>query len=351
MSGQTWGSEPAERIDYGRQIVVQEAEELQRLAKSLGQEFAAATKSIFQCRGSVVVTGMGKAGLIGRKISATLASTGTRSQFLHPAEAVHGDLGQIHQDDVILALSKSGETDELTQLLSPLSDMRIPIIAITSQSNSSLGRAAAVTLELGKIDEACPLGLAPTTSTTAMLAVGDALALVASRVRGFQREDFHRFHPAGSLGWQLSRVETHMRPLEQCRVIDDSRTVREVFSELRKTGRRTGAIMLVTDGGELSGLFTDSDLAKMFESRRDSEFDDPITNVMTHSPISILAGSKMSDVVDILAGRRISELPVVDEQNKPVGLIDITDIVAFAVQDSGSDDTEPALYIHKKSAA
>lgn len=352
MTGQHWGSEPADRIAYGRQIILQEAEELQRLAEELNQEFATATDFLFGCRGSIVVTGMGKAGLVGRKISATLASTGTRSQFLHPAEAVHGDLGQMHHDDVLLALSKSGETEELTQLLSPLSELGIPIIAVTCQSDSTLGRAAAVTVELGKIEEVCPLGLAPTSSTMAMLAIGDALALVASRMRGFRREDFHRFHPAGSLGWQLSRVETHMRPLEQCRVINDTRTVREVFSQLRKTGRRTGAIMLVKDDGSLSGLFTDSDLAKMFESRRDREFDDPIRNVMTLDPISISAGTTMSDVVKILAGGQISELPVVDEQDQPVGIIDITDIIGFAVQDAGAEDASKTdVRLHIKPAA
>ena len=161
---------------------------------------------------------MGKAGLVGQKIMATLASTGTPSHCLHPAEAVHGDLGRVSRNDVMLILSQSGETEEIVRLLPSLAELGVPMVAITGQAASTLGRAAAVTIELGPLEEACSLGLAPSTSTTAMLAVGDALALVVSQMRRFSREDFARFHPAGSLGYKLSKVEHHMRPLEQCRV-------------------------------------------------------------------------------------------------------------------------------------
>jgi arabinose-5-phosphate isomerase len=277
----------------------------------------------------VIVSGMGKAGLIGQKIMATLASTGTPSHCLHPAEAVHGDLGRIHADDVALILSQSGETEEVLRLLSPLAELGVPIIAMTGRADSTLGRAARVVLELGPLEEACPLGLAPSSSTTAMLAVGDALALVTSRMRNFGREDFARFHPAGSLGQKLSKVEHHMRPLAQCRVARDHQTVREVLVHVGVPGRRTGATMLVDARGKLSGIFTDSDLARLFEQRRDQRLDGPIRDVMTAQPLTVTVGAMMVDAVAVMAGRKISELPVIDASGQPVGLIDITDVVGL----------------------
>ncbi|HUY32066.1 MAG TPA: KpsF/GutQ family sugar-phosphate isomerase [Pirellulales bacterium] len=320
---------PFEQIRHGREIIRQEAQALETLARTLGSDFARATAYLHSCRGSVVVMGMGKAGLIGQKISATLASTGTRSIFLHPAEAVHGDLGRLGDDDVLLALSQSGETEEVVRLLPTLAAMRLPIIAITTHAKSTLGRAARVTLELGTLREACPLGLAPSTSTTAMLALGDALALVTSRLLAFGRADFARVHPAGALGRQLRKVEEQMRPLEECRVACDEQNIREVFAELRRPGRRSGAILLVGPTGVLSGIFTDSDLARLFEARRDEALDRPIAEVMTSRPRTVLLGSMLMDAVEILAELKISELPVVNSSGAPVGLLDITDVVGM----------------------
>ena len=272
---------------------------------------------------------MGKAGLIGQKIMATLASTGTPSHCLHPAEAVHGDLGRIHRDDVMLILSQSGETEEIVRLLPSLAEFGVPIVAITGQRGEHArpgGHGRHRTRPAGR---GLRLGLAPSTSTTAMLAVGDALALVASRLRNFGREDFARFHPGGSLGNKLSKVEHHCRPLEQCRVAEEEQTVREVLVGVSMPGRRTGATMLVDRQGVLTGIFTDSDLARLFEHRRDGELDGPMSNVMTHHPLCVPAGSMMVDAVAIMAERKISELPVVDADGKPVGLIDITDVVAL----------------------
>jgi arabinose-5-phosphate isomerase len=272
---------------------------------------------------------MGKAGLICQKVAATLASTGTRSHFLHPAEAVHGDLGRIHRDDVLLVLSQSGETEEVVRLLPSLAELRVPILAVTSRRTSTLARAAAVVIDLGPLVEACSLGLAPSTSTTAMLAMGDALSLVTSRMRDFRREDFARFHPAGNLGRQLSRVEDYMRPLADCRVASQSQSVREIFVQGSRSGRRTGAIMLVDGAGKLSGVFTDSDLARLFERRRDAAIDGAISAVMTARPCTVPQGSMMADAVAKMAERKISELPVVDADGKPVGLVDITDVVGL----------------------
>jgi arabinose-5-phosphate isomerase len=320
---------PFEQLGYARQIIQIESRALGQLASRLDAEFCRAIKILHQCRGNVIVTGIGKAGVIGQKIMATLASTGTPSHWLHPAEAVHGDLGRIHRNDVVLILSQSGETEEIVRLLPSLNELGVPILAITSQRTSTLGQAATVTIELGNLQEACALGLAPTTSTTAMLAVGDALALVTSRMRCFGREDFARFHPGGSLGNKLSKVEDHMRPLEQCRMASDDQTVREVLIRVGKPGRRTGATMLVDAQGILSGIFTDSDLARLFEQRRDIDLDGPIRDVMTPNPLRAQAGAMMTDAVTIMAERKISELPVVDSSDRPIGLIDITDVVAL----------------------
>lgn len=329
-----------EQLQFARDILRLESETIAQVANRLDGSFCRAAECIYQCRGSVIVTGIGKAGQIGQKLSASLASTGTRSHWLHPAEAMHGDLGRIHPLDVVVILSQSGETEEVVRLLPWLREFGVVVIAITSESRSTLGQAADVTIALGPMLEACQLGLAPTTSTTVMLAVGDALALVVSRMRGFTREDFARFHPAGSLGRKLTRVEQAMRPLEQCRVARDSLSVREVFVALRVPGRRTGAIMLVDIDGRLSGIFTDSDLARLFERRRDGDLDGAIRNVMTARPVTVSCGTMLVDAVAIMAQRKISELPVVDPQGRPVGLLDITDVVGILPRSLAPSDGE-----------
>lgn len=320
---------PFEQLRLARQIIEQESRTLLQVAQRLDNQFCRAVEYLCGCRGSVIVSGMGKAGLVGQKIMATLGSTGTRSHFLHPAEAVHGDLGRVHPDDVMLILSQSGQTEEIVRILPSLVDLGVPIVAVTARADSTLGRAATVVLELGPLDEACPLGLAPTTSTTAMLALGDALALVTSRMRNFAREDFARSHPAGSLGRKLSKVDHHLRALAQCRVAPEDKTVRQVFVDLSVPGRRTGAIMLVDGEGKLSGIFTDSDLARLFEHRREHALDQPIREVMTARPVTVRTGTKMIDAVAAMAQRKISELPVVDAEGRPIGLIDVTDVVGM----------------------
>jgi arabinose-5-phosphate isomerase len=272
---------------------------------------------------------MGKAGIVGQKIAATLASLGTRAHFLHPAEAFHGDLGRIHASDVVLMLSQSGETGEVVQLLPSLKEFEVPIVAVTASKTSSVGCAARVVLELGQLEEACSLGLAPSTSTTAMLALGDALALVLSKLRGFEAEDFARFHPGGALGRKLSRVDDIMRPLEECRTARDGQTVRQVVVTTSKPGRRTGAIMLTDADGRLTGLFTDSDLARLFERRDEAALDRPIAEVMVASPSTVRSGKRVSEAVNLLASRKFSELPVVDAEGRPVGLLDITDLIGL----------------------
>ncbi len=339
----TNGLSAFEQLRFGREILLSESEAIQSIATGLGEDFCRAADLLFGCRGSLIVSGMGKAGLIGRKLMATFASTGTPSHFLHPAEAVHGDLGRLREGDVVLILSQSGETEEILRLLPSLEEMGAPIIAVTARGESTLGRSSAVVLELGALEEAGGLRLAPSTSTTTMLALGDALALVVSRMRGFAREDFARFHPAGSLGRKLSRVGQYCRPLPLCRVAEDSLSVRDVFVRRSMPGRRTGAIMLVDGEGCLTGLFTDSDLAKLFEHRREETLDESIRSVMTKNPLTIQDGALMTDAVVLMAERKISELPVVDDDGRPMGLIDVTDVVALFPQ--LDEETPPGMIV------
>jgi arabinose-5-phosphate isomerase len=318
-----------EELREAREVLRLASHALAELSRRLDSRFCEAVTLLRRCNGAIVVTGMGKAGLIGRKIAATLSSTGTRALFLHPAEAVHGDIGCVHADDVVLALSNSGETEELCRLTPLLKRIGTPIVAMTSRGTSTLGRAADVTLELGSIAEAGQFGLAPTTSTTAMLGLGDALALVVSRARGFTRDQFGRLHPAGNLGRQLQSVSELMRSGDQLRIADETATIREVFVGMRKPGRRTGAVMLTDSNGRLSGLFTDSDLVRLLENRRENEMDLPIAGAMTSHPKTITTEAPLTDVITLMSRHHISELPVIDDQGRPIGLIDITDLITL----------------------
>lgn len=316
-----------EVIREARTVIRHEADALYELSEQLDTSFTNAIRMLRECTGSVVVCGIGKAGLIGQKIAATLSSTGTRAHFLHPTEAVHGDLGCLHHDDVLLALSNSGETEEVCRLLPVLEKMRIPVIALTATDTSTLGSQANVTICIGLLREAGPHGLAPSTSTTAMLALGDALALVLNRIKGFTPHDFARFHPGGSLGRKLSSVGEIMRKGDEVRIAPQTASIREVFVQLSRPGRRTGAVMLVDNDGRLSGIFTDSDLARLLEQRRDRQLDREILEVMTRNPLTIRPEAMFGDAVEILSQKKVSELPVVDAHGRPLGLVDITDVI------------------------
>lgn len=324
-----------EQLRAGREIIRQEAEALLGLSRNLDASFLSAVGLIRRCRGSVIVCGIGKAGLIGKKITATFSSTGTRSHFLHPAEAVHGDLGCLDRSDLLLMLSNSGETEEILSVIPLAKRFNIPIISMTATRTNSLANHSEVVLEIGRMREACRWGLAPSTSTTVMLALGDALALVVSEAKGFMPHDFALFHPGGSLGQKLKPVVEIMRPREQLRLASDAESVRDVLARAAKPGRRTGAVLLVNSEGALTGLFTDSDLARLLETRQDAALDSPISTVMTTQPLTVQADALFGDVVDVLATRKISELPVIDDHRRPVGLIDITDVIAWL-------PTEPA---------
>ena len=323
-------------LEQAAAVLRSEATAILDAADMLDESFCTAIELLQNCTGSVVVTGMGKAGLIGRKISATLASTGTPSHFLHPAEAMHGDLGVLRSDDLLLAISQSGETAELTQILPHVKSRKIPLIALTSQRNSTLGQFASVVVETGRLVEADSLGVAPSTSTTVMLAIGDSMSLVLSGNRGFSHDDFAARHPGGSLGMRLLKVEEKMRSVECCRLARPEDTVRQVFARPLPS-RRTGAVMIVSTEGHLVGIFTDSDLARLFGNHQDDALDRPIGEVMTSEPISVLEGTRLEDAVSLLDTRRISELPVVNERGCPSGLIDIVDLAGGDLSASSKD--------------
>jgi len=318
-----------DRLGYAQDILRVEAAALTRIADRLDHTFLEAVDLVYRCPGRICITGTGKSADVGQKIAGTLNSTGTRAYVLDATRAVHGDLGMVHHQDVVLALSHSGESEEIVRLLPSLRQMAMGIIGLTSNGDSTLARKADVALIVGPLEEACPLRLAPSTSTTAMIAVGDALAFVLLRMRDFTHEDFARFHPAGSLGRKLLKVDVVMRQGEELRLADQEQTVREVFAVGRHGGRRTGAVMLLDGQGKLSGLFTDSDLARLFEQRRDESMDAPIREVMTPEPITVPLGTRVIDAVEIMRRRKISELPVVDGRDMPVGMLDITDLIGL----------------------
>jgi len=317
------------RVNSAVGIIRHEAQALDRLATRLPAGFSGAVELLLECTGNAIVTGMGKAGWIGQKLSASFASTGTRSHFLHPAEAIHGDLGRIGTDDVVVALSNSGETDEITRILPSLERLKIPVIAITANANSTLGKGAQVVLDYGRVAEAGHLGLAPSTTTTVMLALGDALALVTSQAKRFTPRDFATHHPGGTLGRKLATVNELMRPIGQCRVANRDESIREIYVRSSVAERRVGVILVTDSDGRLAGVFTDSDLARLLERRRDAALDQPIFNVMTANPITVSSGDRAQVAIDILASRNISELPVVDPAGQPLGIIDITDIISL----------------------
>lgn len=322
-----------DKLDYARQILRAEADALYCVADRLDASFLSAVQLLAPLHGPrggrLGITGTGKSADIGQKLAGTFNSTGTRAYTLDATKAVHGDLGMLHPDDVVLVLSHSGESEEIVRLLAPLKELCRAIVGLTGGRDSTLAHKADVALVYGPLEEVCPLGLAPSASTTAMLAIGDALAFVLSRSREFSHEDFARYHPAGSLGKKLMRVEAIMRQGSSLRTASSHETVREVFASARRAGRRTGAVMLLDEHGRLAGIFTDSDLARLIEARREEALDRPIAEVMTKTPRTLPIGARVGEAIELFERHKISELPILDEQHCPVGLLDITDFIGL----------------------
>lgn len=320
-----------DRIDFARHVVRAEAAALLQVAARLDDAFLRAVDLLAPLsgrgHGRLAISGAGKSADVGTKLAGTLNSTGTRSYVLDVTKALHGDLGMLHPDDVALVLSHSGESDEVVRLLGPLRGLCGAVIGLTGGRDSTLARRADVALVYGPLEEVCPLGLAPSASTTAMLALGDALAFTLSRAREFGRDDFARYHPCGSLGKKLARVESIMRRGPELRAAAATDTVREVFARARKAGRRSGAVLLIDADGRLCGLFTDSDLARLIEARRDDALDRPVSEVMTPRPRTLPVGARVEEAMALLQHYKISEVPVVDGEGRAVGLIDVTDLI------------------------
>jgi len=319
-------------LDYARQVIHSEAEAVNSVASIVDASFAKAVEMIYNCRGSVILSGIGKAGIIGQKISSTLASTGTPSHFLHPAEAVHGDLGRLRKDDIVIVLSYGGETEEVIRMINLVKKQEIKMIAITGDSDSTLTKYSDVALCMGEKSEACPLGVAPSVSTTCMLAIGDALALTVMKARQFSVEDYVRFHPGGLLGAKLMTVEQSMmfRPGERLPLAEVADTIEQLLEKTRDV-KRHGAIMIVDKQGKLAGIVTDADLRRLMTRQGPASFAFKAADVMTADCKRIRADALAAEAAAIFHKYRIDELPVVDGQGRPVGLIDVQDIVTINV--------------------
>ena len=316
-------------LAVGRTVLKTEGEAVLALIPRLGEEFAEAVEILYRCRGRIIVVGMGKAGIIARKISATLASTGSPSLSLHPVEALHGDLGLVGGDDAVLMISRSGESDEIKNLIPYIKRMGIPLVAITGNPDSALAAHSDVTLDAAVEKEACPLNLAPTASTTAALALGDALAVALIEKRGFQAADFARLHPAGALGKSLLlKVSDLMRVGEANPVVGEGTPVKDVI--LRITAARAGAATVVDGSGRLSGFFTDGDLRRNIESRP-AILARPVGEVMTRHPLTISEDRLAVEALRLLGERRVDEVPVINRRGEPVGMLDVQDLVKAGV--------------------
>ena len=295
-------------------------------SNGFGMHFENALNTIKSIKGRVIVTGMGKSGHIARKIAATFASTGTVSYYVHPGEANHGDLGMISTDDLVIALSNSGDTSELSGIIGYTNRHNIPLIAITSGEGSSLDKGATITLLVPTSEEACHVTQAPTTSTLMALAVGDALAVTLMKMRGFTSDDFHKFHPGGKLGAGLKKVSMVMRPIKPAYLCQEGDTLTKAIELINSGG--VGCVGIITKTGKLSGIITDGDLRRSYtKMTKDSTVED----VMTANPISLRADDLAAKGLNILSKKKITSLFVLDSNAKPLGLIHIHDFLEEGV--------------------
>lgn len=316
-------------LGLAERVLRLEAESVLALCPRLDDRFVDAVTTLHDCRGRVIVTGIGKSGLIGRKIAATLASTGTPAYFLHPAEGVHGDLGMVAREDVVLALSNSGETDEVLAVLPALKRLGIPLVLLTGAPGSTLARQADVVLNVGVAEEACPMNLAPTSSTTAALAMGDALAMALLDVRGLGPGDYAALHPRGSLGWKaLFKVADLMHTGDAVPVISEQATMKEAIQEMSAKG--FGITTVVDDQGRLVGILTDGDLRRQQLAHGSSLLDRRAGECMTREPKVIAAHELAAKALAMMEGR-ITSLVITDEAGRPAGVIRLHDILLAKV--------------------
>ena len=311
-------------LDTARRVLKIEAHALADLVERLDERFTRAVDIVFGTKGRVIVTGMGKSGIIGQKISATLSSTGTPSFFLHPAEALHGDLGRLVRDDVLVALSYSGETAELLRLLDTVKRLATPLITLTGSPASTLAQASDVVVDVGIREEACPLGLAPTASTTAMLAVGDALAMAVLERRGFTEEDYATLHPGGGLGVRLRRVEDVMHTGDRAPRVCPADPISEVIYEISRKG--LGLATVVDDAGRLVGFISDGDLRRFFQREGNRALGLTAADCMTRQPVTIGPRELATRALNLMESRKITGLAVVDADGRLAGVVHLHDL-------------------------
>jgi len=311
--------------EIAKRVLRIERDALSSLINRIGSNFERVVNAIYNIEGRVIVTGMGKPGFIAQKISATLSSTGTPSLYLHPAEALHGDLGRVTKDDLILALSNSGETEEMVKFLPIVRKIGAKLVAMVGNIDSTLAKNADYIINTSVKREACSLGLAPTTSTTAMLAMGDALAIALLDKKGFKAKDFALFHPGGILGKRLIlTVEDIMRKGRDNPIVNEEYTVKKVLLAITKA--RAGSASVVDAKGRLTGIFTDGDLRRHLESQPDL-INKKVKDFMTRNPATIKKERLAAEAFDILRSRKIDEIPVVDDKKRPIGLLDVQDLL------------------------
>jgi arabinose-5-phosphate isomerase len=312
--------------DLARRVLEIEADAIRALVPKLDARFAAAVRTLHRCQGRVIVTGMGKSGLIGRKVAATLASTGTPAYFLHPAEGVHGDLGMLARDDVLLALSNSGETDELLAIVPAVKRLAVPIVLLTGRPESPLARVCDVVIDVAVPQEACPMNLAPTSSTTAALAMGDALAMALLELRGLRPEDYAELHPRGTLGWRsLVRVADLMSTGDAMPVVPDDALLKEVVEEMTRKGK--GMTTVVDRAGRLVGVITDGDLRRLM-LRGEPTDTLRASAVASRAPKTIAAETFAAAAIEVMERTGpITSLVVVDDGGRPRGVVHMHDIL------------------------
>ena len=315
----------ADPLKSAERVLRTEAEAIAALVDRLGEPLLHALEILKRCRGRVVVTGVGKSGLVGRKIAATLASTGTPALFLHSGEGAHGDLGMVARGDVLLVVSNSGETDEVLGLLPAIARLGIPLLVMTGNTQSTLARHGDVVLDVSVKEEACPMNLTPTASTTAALAMGDALAVALLELRGLQEEDFALFHPGGTLGRRLLlRVEDLMHVGEALPIVLEDAPMQEVILEM--TGKRFGATGVVDAAGALVGIITDGDLRRQLQ--RDGQFfDRGARDVMTRHPKTISRDELATKALEVMEHHAITVLLITDRMDRPVGILHLHDLL------------------------
>ncbi|MFH2139052.1 MAG: KpsF/GutQ family sugar-phosphate isomerase [Candidatus Omnitrophota bacterium] len=311
-----------------RQVLRSEAKAITDLLPRINKDFDKAVELIVRCKGRIVITGMGKPGIIGKKISSTMASLGVPSLYLHPADAVHGDLGRVTKDDIIIAISNSGQTEEIVRLLPIIKKIGVKLISLTGNIKSLLAQYSDVILNVGVKKEACPFNLAPTSSTTATLAMGDALAVAVLVRSGFKIEDYAFYHPGGSLGKKLLKVKDLMRKGPDNPIVSEKTMVKTVLLQITKS--RAGCAVVVNKKKQMIGIFTDGDLRRHIESEPDL-LQKEVRLVMTKKPMSINREKLAVEAVKLLKDKKIDELPVVDEQGRPVGLLDVQDLLKAGI--------------------